>query len=357
MEDGEIPYDTLVLATGSHQNYFGHDAWAKDAPGLKTAEQAMRLRQQILSAFEYAERETDFKKRQAWLTFVVVGGGPTGVELAGAIAELARDILKREFRSINPGEAQIILLEGMARVLPTYPSDLSLKAETALKKLGVQVRSNSLASNVSGDWVALRQGDEENFIGTKTIIWTAGIKASRLGIALAQTAQIALDPAGRIIVEPDLTIPRHPEIFVIGDLAHAGNFKGKPLPATIPVAMQEGEYVASVIRQRLADSLKKPSPFRYRHRGDMATIGRAAAVVDLGRIRFNGFLAWLTWIFVHVVNLIEFENKLLVLMQWAWTYFTHNRSARLILKEFSWRDNAPASENANEERKGTVSLK
>ena len=334
LEDGaEIPYDTLVVAAGARHHYFGHPEWEAFAPGLKTIEDATEMRRRVLLAFESAEREPDPGQRRAWLTFVVVGAGPTGVELAGAIGELAHHTLRGNFRNFNHAEARIVLVEGMDRVLPPYPPPLSAKAAVSLARLGVTVWTGAVVTDLQADAVTIRRGDHVEHIATRTVLWAAGVQASPLGAALVRQAGAAADRAGRLAVNPDLTVPGHPEIFVIGDMALLQDpATGKPLPGVAPVAIQQGRYVADLIGQRLQG--RSLPPFRYKDHGSMATIGRAAAVADLGWVRFSGLLAWLAWLFIHILYLIEFENRLLVLMQWAWNYFTRNRSARLV----TWRD-------------------
>lgn len=328
----EQPYDTLIIATGASHSYFGNDQWKDVAPGLKTVEDALEIRRKIFMAFEAAEKETDPERRRAWLNFVVVGGGPTGVEMAGAIAELAHKTLRNDFRNIDTREAQIILLEGVDRVLPPYPAELSEKAKESLEKLGVTVRTKTLVTQIDGDVVTAKQGDQVEQIPAKTVLWAAGVKASSMGEVLQQRTGALLDRAGRVVVEPDLTVPNYPNIFVIGDLAHfAHQDDGRPLPGVAPVAMQQGQYVARLIWQRL-HNLTLP-PFSYFDFGSMAVIGQNEAVVNLGFIKFSGILAWLFWIFAHVYFLIEFDNKLVVMLQWGWSYFTRKRSARLITGE------------------------
>jgi NADH dehydrogenase len=329
LRDGAcIPYDTLVVATGATHNYFGHDHWEPLAPGLKTLEDATRIRARILQAFEAAERERDPEPIGAWLTFVVIGAGPTGVEMAGAVAEVARDTLRHDFRSIDPAAARVLLVDAADRVLPTYPPELSARAAASLARLGVTVRTGTSVAAIQPDEAVLRGPAGVEHLATRTVIWAAGVRASGLGQILAAATGAALDRAGRVVVEPDLTVARHPEILVIGDLACCPGADGQPLPGVAPVAMQQGRYVAHLIEQRLRGRTL-PS-FRYRHRGSMATIGRAAAVADLGWIRFSGYPAWLVWLFVHLMFIVEFHNRLLVFLQWAWNYFTRNRSARLI---------------------------
>jgi NADH dehydrogenase len=334
LADGpEVPYDTLIVAAGARHHYFGHPEWEELAPGLKTIEDATEMRRRVLLAFEMAERESDPEQRRAWLTFVVVGAGPTGVELAGAIGELAHHTLRGNFRTINPADARILLLEGMDRVLPPYPPKLSAKAAASLARLGVTVWTSAIVTNLEPDAVTIRRGDHSERLAARTVLWAAGVQASPLGTALVRQTGASTDRAGRILVNPDLTVPGHPEIFVIGDMALLQDPRtGKPLPGVAPVAIQQGRYVADLIRLRLQG--QSLPPFRYKDRGSMATIGRAAAVADLGWVRFSGLLAWLAWLFIHILYLIEFENRLLVLMQWAWNYFTRNRSARLV----TWRD-------------------
>ncbi|OKH13077.1 FAD-dependent oxidoreductase [Fischerella major NIES-592] len=329
MGDETIPYDTLIVATGAKHSYFGKDEWESFAPGLKTVEDAIEMRHRIFMAFEAAEKETDPQLRRAWLTFVIVGGGPTGVELAGAIAELAYHTMKEDFRNIDTTEAQVILLEGLDRILPPFAPELSVQAETSLQKLGVTVQTKTLVTNIENDFVTIKQGEQVSQIAAKTVLWAAGVKASPLGQVLAQRTGIECDRAGRVIVEPDLSIKGYPNIFVIGDLAHFAHQNSKPLPGVAPVAMQQGEYVASLIKQKLQGQTSL-SRFYYVDRGSLAVIGQNSAVVDLGFIKFTGFVAWLFWLLVHIYFLIEFDNKLIVMIQWGWNYFTRNRGARLI---------------------------
>ncbi|MBH8551769.1 NAD(P)/FAD-dependent oxidoreductase [Nostocaceae cyanobacterium CENA357] len=326
--DEAVPYDTLIIATGAKHSYFGKDNWEKFAPGLKTVEDAIEMRRRIFTAFEAAEQETDPEKRRAWLTFVIVGGGPTGVELAGAIAELAYQTLKEDFRNIDTSETRILLLEGMDRILPPFAPELSQAAEASLKKLGVVVQTKTLVTNIENDIVTLKQGDEVKEIASKTILWAAGVKASPIGKVLAERTGVECDRAGRVIVEPDLSIKKHSNIFVIGDLANFSHQNGKPLPGVAPVAKQEGEYVAGLIQQRLKGNTLPQ--FAYIDRGSLAMISQNSAVADLGFIKLKGFFAWLFWLLIHIYFLIEFDNKLVVIIQWAWNYITRNRGARLI---------------------------
>jgi NADH:ubiquinone reductase (H+-translocating) len=328
LKDGTEPYDSLIVATGSQYHYFGHPEWRLLAPGLKSIEDATTIRRRILSAFELAERCTVPEDGQALMTFIIVGGGPTGVELAGAIGEVAHATLRGNFRSIDPAKARIVLLEGTDRILGTYPPKLSAKAVKSLQRLGVTVRTNTLVTDVQTDRVTIRTGDHTETIRAHTVLWAAGVEASPLAKALAQASGAELDRAGRIVVQPDLTLPRHPEVFVLGDMANYPYQGGKPLPGLAPVAMQQGRYAADVIERRLRGA--PPAPFHFHDRGSMATIGRAAAVADLGWVAFSGLIAWLAWLFIHILFLIEYQNRILVLFQWAWNYFTRNRAARLI---------------------------
>jgi NADH dehydrogenase len=331
LSDGQLDYDQLIVATGSRHHYFGHEEWEKLAPGLKTIEDATEIRRRILLAFEAAERETDPELRRTWLTFVVVGGGPTGVELAGTLGELANYTLRDNFRTINPADARILLLEGTERILPPYPPELSAKAARSLERLGVTIQTGTIVTAVEPDAVTIRRGERTERIPARTVLWGAGVQASPLGRALARASGAELDRAGRVVVQPDLTLPGHPEVFVIGDLAHFRDPSGQPLPGVAPVAMQQGKYVAQFIQRRLRGG--DLPPFRYRDKGSLATIGRAAAVADLGWVRISGFFAWLLWLFIHILYLVQFHNRLLVLVQWAWNYLSRNRSARLITGE------------------------
>ena len=326
--DEAVPYNTLIVATGAKHSYFGKDNWERCAPGLKTLEDAIEMRRRIFTAFEAAEKETDVVKRRAFLTFVVVGGGPTGVELAGAIAELARKTLKEDFRNIDTSETRVLLLEGLDRVLPPFAPELSQTAAESLAALGVEVQTKTLVTNIEDDIVTVKQGDEVKTIAARTVLWAAGVSASPMGKVLMAKTQAECDRAGRVIVEQDLSIKGYPNIFVIGDLANFCHQNGKPLPGVAPVAMQEGEYVAKLIQNRFLG--EATPPFNYVDVGSLAMIGQHSAVVDLGFIKIRGFLAWLFWLFIHIYFLIEFDNKLVVMIQWMWSYFTRNRRARLI---------------------------
>ena len=331
LRDGEAPYDDLIVATGATHHYFGNDQWEPLAPGLKTIEDATAIRRRVLLAFERAERETDPEKRHAWLTFVIVGGGPTGVELAGALGEIANDTLRHDFRHINPAEARIILIEGEGRILPPFSPDLSAKAEKQLVSLGVKSLTGARVTNIEEQGVTVKCGGKDEHIPTRTVLWAAGVRASGLGKVLAERAGAQLDRAGRVLVEPDLSVPGHPEIHVIGDLASFAHQGGKPLPGVAPVAMQQGRYVARLIQKKLSG--KPVAPFHYFNKGNLATIGRNRAVAEFGKLHLSGFLAWFVWVFVHLMYVVEFENRLLVLVEWVFNYVTRNRGARLITNE------------------------
>ncbi|NJR65498.1 MAG: NAD(P)/FAD-dependent oxidoreductase [Leptolyngbyaceae cyanobacterium CRU_2_3] len=333
LQSSEVDYDTLIVATGVSHHYFGNEHWKPTAPGLKTVEDALEMRRRIFVAFEAAEKEPDPEKRQSWLTFVIVGGGPTGVELAGAIAELSFNTLKQDFRNIDTREARILLLEGLDRILPPYPPDLSEKAAQSLSELGVTIRTKTLVTNIANHVVTAKQGDQVEEIPAQTILWAAGVKASAMGKVLEQQVGATLDRVGRVVVEPDLSIAHQPDIFVIGDLAVYTHQDGKPLPGVAPVAMQEGQYVARLVCERIKG--QSLPPFRYTDTGSMAVIGQNKAVANLGQVKFSGATAWFIWIFAHIYYLIEFDNKLIVMLQWGWNYFTRNRGARLITGEGS----------------------
>jgi NADH:ubiquinone reductase (H+-translocating) len=328
LADVELAYDTLVVATGVRHQYFGRDDWEPFAPGLKTVEDATTMRRRILSAFEEAERESDPAVVRAWLTFVVVGGGPTGVELAGMVSELARETLRGNFRRINPADAEVIIVEAGDRVLQSFPEDLSAKALVSLEKLGVVVRTKCRVTDVKSHQVSVQCGQQVETIPTGTVLWAAGVAASPLGKVIAASTGAELDRAGRVMVEPDCSIAGHPEIFVIGDLGHFKDAGGQPLPGVAQTAIQQGRYVGKLIAARLKG--KSLPPFRYHDLGNLATIGRHAAVAQIGKWKFSGWLAWSIWVFIHLMNIVQFQNRVLVMTQWAWMYFTRNRSARLI---------------------------
>ena len=322
--EGSIPYGYLIIATGSRHSYFGHDEWEKIAPGLKSLEDAVEIRRRILLAFEFAEKTTDPEARAAAMNFVIIGGGPTGVEMAGAIAEIARETLAKDFRHIDPSTARVILVEGDKRVLSSYPEDLSAKALEQLKELGVEVITGTHAQNLTDQGLEVAG----KFIPCRVKIWAAGNTASFVG----KTLGLPVDRVGRVIVQEDLTIPSHPEVQVIGDLANFTSKDGKPLPGVSAVAIQQGRHAAKNILHMVAGA--RPQRFYYWDKGSMATIGRNRAVADLNFIHFSGFLAWLTWLFVHILYLVGFRNRVAVLFQWAWAYLTFNKGARLITRNF-----------------------
>ena len=330
--DMEIPYDFLILATGARHSYFDHNEWEKLAPGLKSLEDAIELRRRLLMAFEYAEKVTDEAARKAAMTFVIIGGGPTGVEMAGAIAEIARYTLAKDFRHIDPSQARVILIEGEPRLLASFPEDLSASAMKQLVDLGVEVRTGARATNLTE--AGLQVGDE--FIPCRVKVWAAGNNASFVG----KTLGVPVDRVGRVMVNDDLTIPGHPEVQVIGDLANFSHQTGQPLPGVSPVAMQQGRHAARNILRMIQN--RKPQRFRYWNKGSMATIGRNKAVADLNLIHLSGLPAWLVWLFVHIIFLVGFRNRLAVLFQWGWAYFTFNAGARLITRNFQSEMRPPA---------------
>lgn len=330
-KDGAIPFDYLVVAAGARHSYFGHPDWEQFAPGLKSLDDALEIRRRTLLAFEIAEKTTDDAEREAALTFVVIGAGPTGVEMAGAISEIACATLVRDFRHIDSRQAKVILLDAAPRVLPMYTPDLSESARRQLFDLGVDVRLKAQVENLTEQGVTLKGGET---IAAKTVIWAAGNAASPLGASLG----VPMDKQGRVIVNADLTIPGHSNIFVIGDLAHFAPGGGAPLPGLSPVAMQQGRHVAQNIRIQMAGGWM--TEFDYWDKGTMATIGRHRAVCDAGFVRFGGFVAWLAWLFIHVIFLVSFRNKMTVLASWAYAYFTYGRGARLITGR-EWKTLSP----------------
>lgn len=320
LKDSELSYDYLVVATGATHSYFNHPEWEKDAPGLKSIEDALEIRRRVLIAFEAAERETDPQKQVALLTFVVIGAGPTGVELAGALSEIARQTMVRDFRRIRPESARVILLEGRDRVLPPYVPELSAKAQKQLEELGVEVITNAVVTDINDHEV--RIGDRS--IATHTVLWGAGVQAS----PLARSLGVPLDRAGRVLVQPDLTIPGHKDVFVVGDLAALQMPNGDWVPGVAPAAMQEGDHVAVNISRAVAGQPLRA--FRYNDKGSLATIGRAAAVGQIGNLKLSGFIAWIAWLLIHIFFLIGFRNRFLVMWEWGWAYLTRQRGARLI---------------------------
>jgi NADH dehydrogenase len=349
LEDGAIlDYDSLIIAAGSQTSYFGHNEWQEWAPGLKSVEEATTIRHKILYAFEVAERISDPIRRRPWLTFVIVGGGPTGVELAGAIAEIARQTLKNDFRSIHPEDAQIILLDAAPRVLMSFPENLAEKASASLRKLGVQVKCGAKVQHLDKEGLTIASGDQTDSIAAKTVIWAGGITASPLSKMLATRTKAETDKGGRVKVKPDLTIPNYPDIYVIGDLASATDAHGNPLPGLAQVAMQGGSYAAKAIVGGVK-SQPAPSAFRYFDKGTLAVIGRAAAVADVFGIHISGLLAWLVWAFIHLMYIVTFQSRILVFFQWAIQDVTFSRGARLITGV------APTDFNFNQELSGTAS--
>ncbi len=328
LDDGQsADYDSLIVATGSTDSYYGHDDWRRYAVSLKSLEEALAIRHKILYAFEAAEREPDPDKQREWLTFVIVGGGPTGVELAGALAEIAHDTLRHDFRSIRPESARILLFEGTPRLLPGYPEDLSAKAAAALLHLKVTPRTNAKVTAIGQRGITVQTPAGETHIASRTVVWAAGVKPSSFAEVLERRTGAARDREGRIIVHHDCSVPGHPEIFVAGDMAHFED-RGRVLPGVAQVAMQQGHYAARAIVKRLRG--EPIEPFHYFDKGNLAVIGRASAVAQIGPLHISGFLAWLTWVFVHLMYLVEFSNRVLVFVQWAFFYFTFNRGARLI---------------------------
>ena len=330
LRDGDsYPYDSLIVASGSQTSYYGNDAWRQWAPSLKSVEEATAIRHKILYAFERAERAATEEEARAWLTFVIVGAGATGLELSGALAEIARETLRHDFRKIRPQEARILLLEGAPRVLAAYPEDLSAKAEKLLTGLGVEVIKGVMVTDICADGVTFKRGDSTESLAARTVIWAGGVTTTPFGERLAQRAKAETDRNGRIKVRPDLTIPNYPDIFIIGDLAHAVDEKGKPLPGVAQVAMQGGAYAAKTIRARV-EGKPPPRPFHYFNKGDMAVIGRAAAVANIFGVHLSGWPAWLIWLFVHLMYIVEFQSRVLVFVQWGFEYLTFSRGARLI---------------------------
>lgn len=323
-----IPYDSVIVAAGSEHHYFGNDHWREHAPPLKDVEDATKIRRKIFESFEVAERLPPEVDKTPWLTFAIIGGGPTGVELAGALAEIAMDTLKGDFRHIKTPRAKILLLEALDRILPTYPEDLSQRAKESLQKLGVEVRTGCLVTDISSEGVAYKTKEAEDFIPTHCVMWGAGVKGSPLGKKLSEATGCELNKGGQVIVEPDCSVANHPNIFVVGDLACFQHGTDQPLPGVAQVAMQQGKYVAKLIQNRIQGLDKEP--FEYFDLGNMAVIGRHAAVADLHWTHLRGWIAWFAWLFIHLINLVEHQNKVLVFLQWAWSYLTFNRSARLI---------------------------
>jgi NADH:quinone reductase (non-electrogenic) len=334
LADGDaFPYDTLIIATGSQTSYYGNDQWRENAPSLKSIEEATRMRHKLLYAFERAERAETEAEERAWLTFVIVGAGATGLELAGAIAEIAHHTLKHDFRRIRPQEARIILMEGGQRVLPPYPEDLSAKAEKLVKNLGVEIMLEAFVTDIGPDCVSYKRGETSGTVSARTVFWAGGVTTTSFARKVAERLNAETDRSGRFKVNPDLTVPNHPEIFVLGDLAISYDAKNNPLPGVAQVAIQGGRYAGKLIQAR-RDGRTLP-PFKYFDKGDMAVIGRAAAVANIFGVHVSGFIAWFIWLFIHLLYIVEFQSRILVLIQWGFLYLTFNRTARLITGDLS----------------------
>jgi len=335
LRDGAaFEYNSLIVATGTQTSYYGNDSWREWAPSLKSVEEATAIRHKILYAFERAERSATPEEARAWLTFVIVGAGATGLELSGALAEIARETLRHDFRKIDPQEARIILMEGAPRVLGPFPEDLSAKAEKLVTHLGVEVIKGVMVTNIDAGGVTFKRGDAHEKLAAKTVLWAGGVTATSFGRKLAERTSSESDRSGRIKVNRDLTVPNFPDIFIIGDLAHAVDEKGTPLPGVAQVAMQGGAYAVKVIRARL-EGKREPPPFHYFNKGEMAVIGRAAAVANVFGVHVSGLLAWLMWLFIHLIYIVEFQSRILVFVQWGFEYLTFSRGARLITGEVS----------------------
>jgi NADH dehydrogenase len=330
LSDGaQFEYDSLIVSTGSQTSYYGNDSWRKNAPSLKTVEEATNIRQKILLAFECAERSASEAEARAWLTFVIVGAGATGLELAGALAEIANETLRHDFRRINPSEAQILLVEGGPRILTAFPEDLAEKAERLVSRLGVKVLKGVKVTNVDAEGVTFERGATTERLAAKTVLWAGGVTTNEFGRTLAKRTEAQTDRIGRIALTPQLTMPNFPNIFVVGDLALANDKNGKPLPGVAQVAMQGGAYAAKVIRARV-EKKPEPPPFHYFNKGDMAVIGRAAAVANIFGLHLSGLLAWLVWLFIHLIYIVEFQSRVMVFIQWGIQFVTFSRGARLI---------------------------
>jgi len=331
LKGGEVGYDSLIVAAGGDHNYYGNDRWQPYAPGLKYLEDAFDIRNRIFSAFENAENEKDSEKQKQWMSFVIVGGGSTGMELAGSLAEIATDTIRSEYNSIDPSGWKITLVEGIDRLIPQYPISLSNRARKELERKGIRVLTGAMVSEIDDNGVTLKIGENSEFIPSKTVIWAAGVKASPLGKALSDAAGCELDRGGRVIVDSRLNVPGHPDIFVVGDLAHVKNGNGNSLPGLAPVAIQEGDYAANSILKALRG--KTVEPFKYLNRGMMSIVGRGSAVAVLRGHEYSGTFAWLLWLFVHLMYIVQFGNRLLIMTQWAWEYFSRNHHARLLTEK------------------------
>jgi len=346
LRDGAgFPYDSLIVATGSQTSYYGNDSWQKWAPSLKSVEEATAMRHKLLYAFEQAERAESKQEARNWLTFVIVGAGATGLELSGALAEIARETLRNDFRSIQPQEARIILLEGASRVLSAFPEDLSAKAEKLVTRLGVEVVKGVMVTSIDATGVTFQRGAATESLAAKTVVWAGGVTSTSFAKQLAVRTKAETDRSGRIKVERDLTVPNYPDIFIIGDLAHAAEQEGRPLPGVAQAAIQGGTYAAKTIRARV-EGKQAPPPFHYLNKGDLAVIGRAAAVANIFGMHISGLPAWLIWLFIHLMYIVEFQSRVLVFIQWGFEYLTFSRGARLITGE------APSDVAAKLEAKG-----
>lgn len=329
LDGGTFEYDSLIVATGSQTSYYGKDAWREWAPSLKSVEEATAIRHKILYAFERAERATSPEEARAWLTFVIVGAGATGMELAGALAEIANETLKHDFRHINPQEARILLMEGGPRVLPSFPEDLSTRAEKAVTRLGVNVMKGVMVTDINAQGVTFKRGEVTERLAAHTVLWAGGVMTTPFGKKLAERTHAETDKSGRITVNSDLTIPNYPDIYIVGDLSHATEKDGKPLPGVAQVAIQGGAFAAKTIRARIAGK-KPPTDFHYFNKGDMAVIGRASAVANIFGFHLSGILAWFTWLFIHLIYIVQFQSRVMVFIQWGFEYLTFSRGARLI---------------------------
>ena len=347
LRDGaSFEYDSLIVATGTQTSYYGNDSWRQWAPSLKSVEEATAIRHKILYAFERAERAAAPQEARDWLTFVIVGAGATGLELSGALAEIARETLRHDFRKIDPQKARIILMEGAPRVLGPFPEDLSAKAEKLVTHLGVEVIKGVMVTNIDAAGVTFKHGDSSEKLAAKTVLWAGGVTATPFGRKLAERTKSESDRNGRIKVNRDLTIPNFPDIFIIGDLAHAVDEKGAPLPGVAQVAMQGGAYAARVLRAHL-EGKREPPPFHYFNKGEMAVIGRAAAVANIFGVHLSGLLAWLMWLFIHLIYIVEFQSRIIVFIQWGFEYLTFSRGARLITGEAATVSTGQIGPNGN----------
>ena len=329
LDGAVLRYDSLIVSTGSKTSYYGHDSWRQWAPSLKTVEEATAIRHKILVAFEWAERAASEEEARCWLTFVIIGAGATGLELAGALAEIANETLRNDFRRINPKNARIVLMEGGDRVLLPYPPDLSAKAERLVTRLGVEVMKGVMATDIDGEGVTYKRGNVTEKLAARTVVWAGGVAVTNFGKKLAERTRAETDRHGRIKVQSNLTLPNYPDIFVVGDLAAASDRQGNPLPGVAQVAMQGGTYAAKTIVRRLKGKKELP-PFHYFNKGELAVIGRAAAVANIFGLHLSGLPAWLIWVFVHILYIVEFQNRVLVFIQWGFEYLTFSRGARLI---------------------------